>query len=72
MSELAPLGRGLILFGLILILIGALMAFVGKVPRLPGDVLIRRDGTVIYIPIVSSIVLSILLTVILSLLFTRR
>jgi len=44
---------------------------VGKEPRLPGDILIRRDGMVIYFPIVTSIVLSLVLTLLLSL-FLRR
>lgn len=72
MSDLAPFGRVLMFVGLAFLVIGALMTFAGKVPRLPGDILIKRDGTVIYIPIVTSIVLSILLTIVLSLLFARR
>jgi hypothetical protein len=42
--------------------------------RLPGDILIHRDGLTCWIPIVTSIVLSILLTLILMLLnvFLRR
>lgn len=60
------------LFGLALLVVGALLAFMGKVPRLPGDILIRRDTFVIHIPIATSIVLSVILTLVLSLLFARR
>jgi hypothetical protein len=69
--EPAPFGRIIIAFGLVLVVVGALMTFAGRVPRLPGDILIKRDGAVIYIPIVSSIVLSILLTVVLTVLARR-
>lgn len=71
MPELSALSRGLILFGLLLIVAGVLLGAVGKIPRLPGDILIRRDGMVIYIPIVTSIVLSLVLTILFSL-FLRR
>lgn len=58
-------------FGVALLLIGVLLTVIGKVPRLPGDILIRRDTVVVYIPIATSIVLSVLLTVIFSLLARR-
>ncbi len=72
MGEFAPFGRLLIIFGVVLVVVGALLMVVGKVPRLPGDIFIRRDTFVIYIPIATSLVISILLTLILSLLFARR
>ena len=71
MPEQSSMGRMLILFGVLLIVAGVLVNAVGKVPRLPGDILIRRDGMIIYFPIVTSIVLSLVLTVLLSL-FLRR
>ncbi len=71
MGELAPVGRLLMVFGVALLLIGVLLTVIGKVPRLPGDILIRRDTVVVYIPIATSIVLSVLLTVIFSLLARR-
>ncbi len=64
-------GRLLVLFGVILVVAGILISASGRIPRLPGDILIRRDGTVIYFPVVTSIVLSIILTLLLSL-FLRR
>lgn len=65
-------GRLLIILGIVLVVAGALLSATGRVWRLPGDILIRRDGLVIYIPIVTSIVLSVILTLTLSLLFRRR
>jgi hypothetical protein len=41
-------------------------------PRLPGDIMIQRDGFALYFPIVTSIVVSLILTLLLSLLFARR
>jgi hypothetical protein len=58
-------------FGVVLLVVGALLTVVGKVPRLPGDILIRRDTVVIYIPLATSLLLSVLLTLVFSL-FTRR
>ncbi len=71
MPQLSSMGRMLMLFGVLLIVAGVLVSAIGRVPRLPGDILIRRDGMVIYFPIVTSIVLSLLLTLLLSL-FLRR
>jgi hypothetical protein len=68
---MSSLGRTMMLFGVILLVVGALMTVVGRLPRLPGDILIRRDSLVIYIPLATSLVLSLLLTVILSLLARR-
>ena len=66
------MGRLLIIFGVILILVGVLVSAVGRVPRLPGDILIRRDHVVIYIPIGTSVLVSLILTLVLSVLFGRR
>ena len=71
MPELSSMGRMLILVGVLLIVAGVLVSAVAKVPRLPGDILIRRDGMIIYFPIVTSIVLSLVLTLLLSLFFRR-
>jgi hypothetical protein len=69
------LGRSLILVGVIVATLGALLAFGSKLPwkigRLPGDIVIRRDGFTFYFPLVTSILLSLVLTLILAL-FRRR
>lgn len=71
MNDLASVGRLLIVFAVILVVIGGLLAIVGKVPRLPGDILIRRDTAVVYIPLATSLLLSVILTLVFSFLFRR-
>lgn len=68
---MSDVGRFLILLGVVLVVAGALLTVVGRVPRLPGDILIRRENYTIYVPIATSIVLSVILTILLSL-FARR
>jgi hypothetical protein len=64
--------RLLILFGIVLVVAGVLLSVTGRGWRLPGDILIRRDGVTVYIPIVTSLALSVILTLVLSLLARRR
>ncbi|HEV8662446.1 MAG TPA: DUF2905 domain-containing protein [Candidatus Methylomirabilis sp.] len=74
MGNLEPLGRMLLLIGVILALLGGLLLLVGKVPflgRLPGDIVIERKNFTFYFPLATSILLSIVLTLLLSL-FGRR
>jgi len=64
------IGKLLIISGGALILIGLIVTLLDKIsgfPKLPGDILIKKDGFTFYFPIVSSIILSILLTLILML-----
>lgn len=59
------IGKLLITIGIIFIIVGvAFVVFKGNFPRLPGDILIRRDGFTFYFPVVTSIVVSIVLSVI--------
>lgn len=66
------LGRGLIILGMILLVVGALLIFSARlnlpIGRLPGDIRIERDNLTCIIPLASSILLSILLSIILNLL----
>lgn len=71
MADLSSLGRTIMLFGVVLLVAGAVLTVVGRGFRLPGDILIRRDAYTIYIPIATSIVLSVALTLLLSLLARR-
>lgn len=68
---MSDLGRWLMVAGAIVFVVGVVLTFSGRVGRLPGDILIRRDTFVVYIPIMTSILLSVVLTIILSL-FLRR
>lgn len=68
---MAPLGKGLILMGLLLIAAGALVWTFGEIPylgRLPGDIYIRRGNASFYFPLTTCILISIAITLILALL----
>ncbi len=67
---LQPVGKVLIIGGVVMIVAGLLFLFGDKIPflgKLPGDIMFRRKGVTIYVPIVTSIILSIILTIILNL-----
>ena len=62
--------RVLIGLGVLLILAGAVLLAVGKLPglgRLPGDLAIERGGVRFFFPIVTMLVVSVVLTVIANL-----
>ncbi len=74
MQEITGLGKFLILFGIIFILLGFLLLLLPKIPflgRLPGDIYIKRDHFTLYFPLGTSLLLSILLTLLLNLLFRK-
>ncbi len=58
------MSKFLILLGLLLIAIGVLWPFLGKLGlgRLPGDIVIERDNLRVYIPITTSILVSLVLS----------
>ena len=63
LSGATDAARALILIGLLVAGCGALWLFVPKLPwlgRLPGDLLIQREGMTIYIPLATSLVVSLL------------
>ena len=63
------IGRSLILFGVLLVVIGAVAMFMGgRDWHLPGDIVIRRGNFTFYFPIVTSLVLSVVLSLVLALL----
>lgn len=67
---MADLGRLLMVLGGVLVLVGALLSFGGRVPwlgRLPGDIVVERENFTFYFPIVTSIVISVLLTLVMML-----
>ena len=73
-----PLGKMLLVFGLVMVLLGLVLLvaghFSGKVPwlgRLPGDIYIQRGTWTFYFPLVTCLILSVVLTLLFSL-FSRR
>ena len=60
----------LIGIGLFIAALGVVMWLGVPIGRLPGDIVIRRDGFTFYLPIATCIVISVVLTVV-SYLFRR-
>jgi hypothetical protein len=68
---MAGLGRMLIIFGVVLVVVGLVVTFAPKVPwlgRLPGDIYYKRDNFRFYFPLGTSILVSLVLTLLLNLL----
>ena len=62
---MGDLGRTLMLLGGVLLVLGALLSFTGRLPwvgRLPGDISIERENFRFYFPLATSIVISIILS----------
>lgn len=73
-----PLGKMLLLFGLLMVLLGLVLLvaghFSGKVPwlgRLPGDIYIQRGSWTFYFPLATGLIISVVLTLLFAL-FGRR
>ena len=77
MGDLSGAGRFLLVTGVVLTVVGALLILAPRIPgldrlgRLPGDFVVERGPVTVFVPIVSSIVISVLLTIVLNL-FLRR
>ena len=71
--ELGQIARGLIGFGLLLVIVGAVLLVAQRLGlgRLPGDVLVKRPGFTFYAPLATSIIVSLVLTLLLNL-WARR
>ena len=62
------IGKLLLIFGVILVIVGGLFMMAGKIPwlgRLPGDIVIERKNFTVYFPVATSVLLSVVLTLIL-------
>lgn len=66
------IGKVLIIMGGLVLVLGIIVTVASRFPaipflgKLPGDILISKDGFSFYVPLTTSIVLSILLTILLS------
>ena len=69
-----PLGRVLIVVGLVIATVGLVMVFGSPIPvlgHLPGDITIKGDNVTVFIPLGTMLVVSILASLVLSLLNRR-
>ena len=63
------LGKFLVITGIALVLVGFLLILSPRIPwlgHLPGDIVIRKKNTVIYFPLVTSLLISLILTILLN------
>jgi len=68
------LGKALIFFGIILLGLGLIFTFGGKLPffgKLPGDILVQKKNFTFYFPLATSLLVSAILSLIFWL-FSRR
>lgn len=73
MENFPQIGKVFIITGIIFFAIGILLIFFNKIPflgKLPGDIIIKRENFTIYIPIVTSILLSVIISLVFY--FLRR
>lgn len=62
----AAMARFLIVLGLVLVVLGLLWPWLGKLGlgRLPGDIVIERENFTFYFPLMTSLVISVVLSLI--------
>ena len=64
-SPMSGLGVGLFYLGSILIILGAAVFFVDKIPflgKLPGDIYIKKGNLTVFIPFTSMLLLSVIVS----------
>jgi uncharacterized protein HemY len=70
---MGDLAKTLIYLGLILVVLGIIVALAGKLPwlgHLPGDIYIQRERFSFYFPLATCILISVIVTLVLY--FLRR
>jgi len=65
---ISEFGKNLLILGFFIFVLGLIMSAFDKIPflgKLPGDILVRKDGFNFYFPLTTSIILSILFSLLL-------
>ena len=67
------IGKDIIIVGIILVIIGLIISFLNfnSLPKLPGDILVKKGNFTFYFPWVTSLVISAILSLIFYLFFRR-
>ena len=68
---MTEIGKVLMVFGGIMLVVGVLLTLSGKIPwlgRLPGDIVIQRDNFSFYFPLTTCLLLSVLVSLIFAIL----
>ena len=61
------IGKALVVFGIILIIVGLLVTFLHKIPylgKLPGDIYFEKKNFSVYFPLMTSVLLSMILSLV--------
>jgi hypothetical protein len=58
------MGRVLIVVGVLVAMVGVAVELGVPLGRLPGDIVIRRGNTTVYLPIVTCVVVSVVLSIV--------
>ena len=67
---MATLGKALIFFGILLVILGVIFSVGVKIPwlgHLPGDIYVQRGRFAFYFPVTTCLLLSLILTLVLYL-----
>ena len=75
MDGLEPIGRTLLIVGLVVAGVGVVLILAPRIPllgKLPGDVSFQRDGVTVVIPLATMLLISIILTIVLNLIGRGR
>jgi hypothetical protein len=68
---MADVGRLLLVFGVLLVVVGGALMLFGRF-HLPGDLTFQSGSVTVYVPVATSIILSIVATLVLNLVFRQR
>ena len=63
------LGKILLIVGGIIVILGLILLFSNQIPflgKLPGDIMVKKNGFSFYFPIVTMLIISILITIIVN------
>ncbi|HIE17043.1 MAG TPA: DUF2905 domain-containing protein [Dehalococcoidia bacterium] len=66
------IGKILLIVGGIIMVLGLIFVFAQHIPffgKLPGDIVIKKDGFSFYFPVVTFLILSVLITIIINVIF---
>ena len=68
--DLTGIGKILLIFGGVIIVVGLLLVFSQYIPflgKLPGDIFVKKDNFSFYFPVVTFLIISVVLTIIINL-----
>lgn len=71
-EEVKNAGILIMVFGAVFFLIGLLIFLLPSLPRIPGDIVIKKKGFTLIFPLGTSILLSLILTLLLNFIFKGK